>query len=157
MALRKNINSYVNVPEADLYFEDRLDSTSWNTATETEKEQALVTATQKLDEMEWTGVAVSQDQTLAFPRVGSYYDPKYGMEITFGDTVPTRIINATYELAYHLLNNDAISDNTGDVQSIHVGPIKLINIKSAGTPRVVKDAISPMLINSGSNLWWRAN
>ena len=157
MALRKNINSYVSIVEADLYFEDRLDATSWTAASDTAKEQALVTATATLDNMEWTGVAVDQDQSLAFPRTGSYYDPKLGMEVMFTSEVPTRIINATYELAYHLLNNDNALDNTGEVQSIHIGPIKLINIRSAGTPSVIKNSIRPMLINSGANLWWRAN
>ena len=158
MALLKNINSYVSVIEADFYFENRIDATAWTEASETQKEQALITATANLDNMNWTGVAISETQNLAFPRVGTYFDPKLGIEVSFTEEIPSRIKVAVYEMAYHLLNNDGLLDSTGDVKSIHVGAIKLIDIQSSSkTPHVVMSSIKPMLVNGGANLWWRAN
>lgn len=157
MALQKNVNSYVNTVEADFYFEDRLDATAWTSASEAVKEQALVTATANLDNMTWTGVAVSETQNLAFPRIGSYFDPKFGTTITFTSEVPQRIKVATYELALHLMSNDDVLSTSDTVRSLHIGTIKLIDIKSPSVPSVVKKQINPMLTNSGANLWWRAN
>jgi hypothetical protein len=160
MALAKSTNSYVTVEEADAYFADRLDVVAWTDASETQKAQSLVTATSILDELNWTGYAVSEDQLLAFPRYGDYFDPKLGMTVTLGDEVPQRIIKSTYELAYHLLNNDGLLDDTGGVTDIEVGPIKLKNVKSVSMiPGVVYNMIRPLrsIGGAGSRTVWRAN
>jgi len=158
MALSKNVNSYVTVAEADSYFLDRLDVAAWTNATDTEKAQALVTATAMLDDMNWTGFAVSDAQYLAFPRSGSYFDPRVGLEVLLTEAIPTRISTATYELAYHLLNNDGLLDDTGSVEALNIGSISLQKVKSASrVPAVVKRLIKPLLTNNGVSTWWRAN
>ena len=159
MALVKNTNSYVDLAEADDYFADRLDAAAWDTAANALKEQALVTATFMLDQRHWVGVAVSTTQLLAFPRNGIYFDPRIGADVTLESNVVTdRVIKATYEQAYHLLNNDGLLDNTGNVEDIKVGPIELNNVRaSSKVSSIVKDLIKPLLINAGSSLWWRAN
>ena len=159
MALAKGTNSYATVSEADSYFEDRLDVAAWTSANATQKAQALITATTLLNDLNWTGVAVSDSQALAFPRVGSYFDPRLGMEVILSDTlVPNRVINASYELAYHLLNNDGLLDDTGSVENLSLGSINLENIVGANKiPSNVKRLIKPLQENSGSHFWWRAN
>lgn len=159
MALIKGTNSYVTVAEADTYFEGRLDAAAWMSASEDMKEQALITATSVLDNMEWTGVAVSDSQNLAFPRIGVYFDPRLGSEVTFDSLLtPKRVITATYEMAYHLLNNDGLLDDTGKVVNLEVGRIKLSNVSKPNTiPSTVKQSVKPMLNNMGSGVWWRAN
>lgn len=159
MALTKGVNSYATVAEADSYFENRLDVAAWTSASAEQKAQALITATMLLDEQSWVGYAVSDSQDLAFPRIGSYFDPKQGTEVLFSDTVvPKRIITATYELAYHFLNNDGLLDDTGSVESIVVGSINLTRVKNANSiPYFVKKMYGPLLENNGSNTWWRAN
>ena len=159
MAVSKGINSYVTVAEADTYLADRLDVAAWISADVTQKGQALVTATALLDEMSWSGTAISESQSLAFPRVCEYFDPKLGTLIYLdGTTVPNRIISAVIELAYHLLNNDGLLDNTGSIGSITIGPISLSGIKPASqVPRHVERIVKPLQINGGANLWWRAN
>jgi hypothetical protein len=156
MALAKGTNSYVTRLEADAYFADRLDIDAWTSATESQKDQALVTATSVLDNIEWTGTA-PEDQFLAFPRDGYYYDPKVGDYVQLTD-VPKRIITATYELAYHLLNNDGLLDDTGEVTDLTVGSISL-NIKKAPSkiPDNVLAIVRPLLLNGGRKSWWRAN
>jgi hypothetical protein len=157
MALNKGINSYVTVAESDAYFENRLDSTGWSSVDIALKASSLVTATSILDNLRWTGVAIDSNQPLAFPRVGSYFDPRIGTNVTLSG-VPKRIEQATFELANHLLNNENLLDDTGRVLNLNIGTISLSKIQKPNLiPAAVKTIISPLLINSGSNSWWRAN
>jgi hypothetical protein len=157
MALSKGTNSYVTVAEADTYFLDRIDVAAWTAADEPTKSQALVTATSMLDNLLWTGTAITATQPLAFPRSGEYFDPKIGTTISIED-VPKRVITATMELAYHLINNDNAQDETGKVESIEVGPIKLLHISAPSKiPSMVFRLVQPLLVNAGASSWWRAN
>jgi hypothetical protein len=159
MALVKYTNSYVDLSEANTYFADRLDVAAWDAAADAQKEQALVTATSLLDNMTWTGTAVSDSQTLAFPRYGQYFDPRYGADVILDDaSIPARIETATFELAYHLLNNDGLLDDTGETDNLTVGSIVLQGIRKANTiPPFVKTTIRPLLQNRGAKHWWRSN
>lgn len=159
MALAKGINSYATVLEADSYFDDRLDVAAWISANPIQKAQALITATQYLNDLNWIGIAVSDSQTLAFPRTGAYFEPRLGMDISLDEvSVPNRIITATYELAYHFLNNDGLLDDTGTVENLSLGNISLQNIINANKiPLHIKRLLKPLQENRGSNLWWRSN
>jgi hypothetical protein len=162
MALVKGTNSYATVAEADAYFSDSFNKIAWTAASSTSKAQALVTATSIIDEYQFTGMAVSDTQTLAFPRYGSYFDPKVGAEVVFDEVeVPTRIINAVYELAHHLLLSPGSLDTTSSVKSLSVGSISLTDIRSPErVPSTVTRLINPLLTNAGGgamNAWWRAN
>lgn len=159
MALTKGTNSYATVVEADTYFTDRLDVAAWTTADDVVKAQALVTATKVLDDIEWIGTAISDNQPLAFPRNGEYFDPRFGSNIIIDSlNTPQRIVNACFELAYHLLNNDGILDDTGYTKQIQVGSINLTNqIKPNLIPQVVRNLIKPLQLTAGNRSWWRAN
>ncbi|MDH5182265.1 MAG: hypothetical protein OEX12_00110 [Gammaproteobacteria bacterium] len=160
MALIKNTNAYVDLAEATAYFADRLDAAAWDDTVDAEREKALVTATMMLDNLRWTGQAASDAQLLAFPRIGEYFDPRKGTSVTLTEAeVPLRIIKGTYELAYHLLNNDGLLDDTGSVAEIEVdGAVKLKGVRSApDIPSVVYTTIKPLLENRGISTWWRAN
>jgi len=87
MALVLNTNSYVTVANAETYFETRIDAANWNSASNELKEEALVTATQIIDNHSWIGSAISSSQALAWPRKNAmYYDARLGMDITFGNS-----------------------------------------------------------------------
>ena len=157
MALVKGTNAYATVAEADDYFADRLDVAAWTEADATQKAQALVTAALYLDNLKWVGVVVSETQSMAFPRSGTYFDPRIGYAIALPATVPERVLKAQYELAYHFLNNDGLLDNVGSVATLSVGPVVLTNIKQASTiPAVVRQLVHPLLASS-DRTWWRAN
>ena len=94
MALVKNQNSYVTVQEADAYFADLLQGKEWADVDPADKEKALISATATLDNMIWVGSVQAQDQPLAFPRKGSFFDPRMGTVVTLGTTVPSRVITA---------------------------------------------------------------
>jgi hypothetical protein len=158
MALVVGTNSYVSVAEADSYFEHHLNRSSWISASLATKTNALITATRKLDDYEWTGVAVSDMQHLAFPRTGEYYSKQLGTVVYFENETPKEIKVATYELALHLINNTDLLESTSSVREISVGPITLKGITNANVvPSSVKANISALLKYGGAKSWWRAN
>jgi hypothetical protein len=158
MALAKGINSYVTEAEADAYFLNRLDVDAWTAADSTMKEQALISATLMLEDIAWVGMAISETQDLAFPRSGSYFDPRVGALVYLSGEVPARVIRATKELAYHLLNNEGLQDETGGALDIKVGSIELSKVSTPSKlSSVVRDIIKPLRVNGGSNAWFRAN
>jgi len=165
MALVLNTNSYVDLTSADDYFEDRIDSASWDAADDTLKEKALVTATTIIDERPWIGSAVSPSQALAWPRKNAiYYDTRMGQEITIADTVvPERVKTAVYEQALHLIDNeDLMLQTVKNYESISIGSISLTDSNNETTrisltPSLATKMIQPLISRSHNNSWWRAN
>ncbi len=160
MALIKGTNSYVGLGEAESYFENRIDADEWVAATDDQKDQALITATSILDSLDWSGIVVSSSQLLAFPRSGSYFDPRLGLAVGMKDSItPDRVVKATFELALHLLLNDGLLDDSGSVVELKIASIELTRIRPASRiPPVVKRLIAPLRSNGGSsNQWFRAN
>jgi len=84
-------NSYVALEDAEIYFNERLNVSSWDTAEEDDKKRSLIMATTALDNLNYTGEKTDADQTLQFPR----YDDA---------SIPTEIEQATYECALALLD-----------------------------------------------------
>lgn len=159
MALVVGVNSYASVADANTYFEDRLDVAAWSDATDTNKSMAMVTATSLLDNLDWIGSVADSTQSLAHPRIGMYNDPRLGITIDLADVgIDRRVVTACYELAYHLLNNEGLLDDTGLVKSVSLGQIGLQTIippnKMSGT---VRRLIKPLLLRGGSRSWWRVN
>lgn len=157
MALVKGTNSFADVADFDAYFADRLDVAEAISATPDQKYQALISATDLLNELRWVGVAVSDTQPLAFPRNGSYFDPRAGRVVSIVDT-PMRVQNACMELAYHLIHNEGLQDISGTADAISVGPISITKPKNPSViPSKVYTMIQPLLVNRGASIWWRAN
>jgi hypothetical protein len=159
MALKKGTNSYATVAEADSYFEDRLDAAAWSLASEEQREKALVTATTVIDTMRWLGYVTDDEQRLAFPRVGRYFDDKLGTEVQMDSSeVPERILIGLFEQAYHLLNSEGILDEVGTLDSLGVGSISIdIKREAALIPPIVRKVVRPLLRTAGVLTWWRAN
>ena len=168
MALVLNTNSYVTITDAETYFETRIDAAKWNTAAESLKEEAIVTATQIIDNNPWIGSAISSSQALAWPRKNAmYYDPRMGFTVTFTNSeIPSLVKIAVYEQALHLLNNeDLLAQTTQTYESISIGNISLSDSNNDVTrisisPSFVMKPLRP-LIRRGSqgqgSAWWRAN
>jgi len=168
MALVLNTNSYVAISDADTYFETRIDSANWSNAADSLKEEALVTATQIIDDNPWIGTAVSSSQALAWPRKQAiYYDSRLGQEIEIAtNEVPNKVKTAVYEQALHLLNNeDLLTGTTQTFESISVGNISITDSNNDVTrvsvnPKYVRDFVKPLLRRGDGGLgqsWWRAN
>lgn len=153
--LTQGVDSFVSVATADSYMAKRIDVAAWDEATLQMKEQALATATSLLNYLPWVGMSTSEEQSLAFPRTGIYFDPVLGRRVMLSG-IPRRIEEATCELAYHLLMNDGLLDETGDLSSLQVGDVSLGNLRKPPVfPSVVSNLIRPLRRNL--NAWWRAN
>jgi hypothetical protein len=159
MSLVKGVNSLALPSEGDEYFSTRVDSEAWLTANYARKAAALVTGTGIFDELLWIGVAVSDTQLTAFPRKGSYFDPRLGMTVTLDGTfTPKRVMTALFELSLHLLNNEDLLNDTGSIETLKLSGIELKEIKSVATlPAAIKRIVRPLLENRGAASWWRAN
>ena len=168
MALVLNTNSYVEIADADDYLETRIDSANWFNATDEIREQALVTATQIVDDHAWIGSAVSSSQALAWPRKNAIYnDTRLGLTVTIADSeVPSRVKVAVYEQALHLIDNeDLLMGTTQTFESISVGSISISDsnndvtrtpIKSTQANKSIKPLIVKGSIGQGAS-WWRSN
>jgi hypothetical protein len=168
MALVLNTNSYVTVTEAESYFETRIDDEKWSSASDSLKNESLVTATQIIDNNPWIGSAVSSSQALAWPRKNAmYYDPRMGFDVTFTNTeVPSLVKIAVYEQALHLLNNeDLLAQTTQTYESISIGNIKLADSNNdvtriSITPNFVIKPLRPLIRRGATGVgagWWRNN
>jgi hypothetical protein len=167
MALVLNTNSYVSIADADTYFETRIDSAEWSAATDTVKEQALVTATSMVDDNAWIGSAVSSSQALAWPRKNViYYSNRLGQQITVDEsTTPNEVKIAVYEQAFHLVSNeDVLMGKTQTFESISIGSISLSDSNGdvTRTPKKPAEAMKPireLLVRGRSggmgSSWWR--
>jgi hypothetical protein len=168
MALVLNTNSYVEIADADTYFETRIDSANWFDAEDEIKEQALVTATYMVDDNTWIGSAVSSSQALAWPRKNAiYHDNRMGTTITVADSeIPLKVKVAVYEQALHLVNNeDVLMGQSQTFESISIGSISLSDSNGDVTkiprrPVEVLRSIKPLIIRGSGGMggaWWRAN
>jgi hypothetical protein len=168
MALVLNTNSYVIIADADTYFETRIDNANWFDATDDIKEQALVTATQIVDDNAWIGSAVSSSQALAWPRKNAkYYDSRMGFFVTPSESeIPAMVKTAVYEQALHLVNNeDLLTGQTQTFENISVGSISISDSNGDVTRVPMKNAlvlkaIKPLLVKGSTAMgasWWRAN
>lgn len=154
MAITKGVNSHADLNSANTYFADRIDSGIWSNTPDLEKEKALVTATALLDDMSWRGVAIGET---TFPREGDYFEPRLGKTVNFTSETPSRVHNATCELAYHLLANDELIAETGGVGKLEISGIKLEGISNAPLiPSSVRKLLKPLLLTNARTVW-RAN
>jgi len=84
------VSYYGTVKDGDLYFGERLKSTSWTSATEANKKAALREASELIDRLKYIGTKTDANQNRQFPRGGD-------------TSVPIEIHYATYEIAIKLL------------------------------------------------------
>ena len=157
--LTVGVNTYISLEEAEAYFSGRVNSATWDGVED--KAKLLITATNMLESLDWTGNVMSDDQKLAFPRRGSYYEPQLKKSIPIESSrAKRRLLSAVCEVALSLIDSDPFVSE-GTVASITVGPISLGGMKSSGTSAIsgaVLDVIQPLLVESSPcNCWWRAN
>jgi hypothetical protein len=96
------LTPYITVEDAETYFSGRLNSDAWDDSTDQEKLKALITATRRIDSLNYIGVKANALQDLEFPRLGQ-------------SIVPDDIKDACCELALVLL--DSVDPNM-EVSSI---------------------------------------
>jgi len=95
-------NSYLSVAEGDSIAAQALSEIAWVSATEIDKEKALVNGTKWIDTLDFVGVLCEKTQPLKWPRQNAvcgdyYYDCK--------DAPPPQIEQATFMVANVLLGD----------------------------------------------------
>jgi len=146
MTVEVGVNSYVTVAEATAYFAARYGYGSW--VAETNKEGALVSATQILDNYcDWYGYPVADDQALAFPR--------FAIDWEDDGLVPQEIKDAQYEIAYLIITQGSLNQRGDDaLEEMKAGSVSMkFKARATGNPLVnalVDSLLLPFGICSGS-------
>ena len=106
-----NADSYVTVAEADAYLAKygQDEDSSWSSATEAQKEDAIRRATQEYLEgiyyNAWRGSIKTKTQRLSWPRIGSHDDAGRMID---SSVVPDQIKEASALVALNVIQGDAI-------------------------------------------------
>lgn len=110
MALTVGTNSYVTVAEATTYYGDRfwVDSSAWTDASTGGKEQALITASLRLDRLPLVGRKVDPEQALEFPRCYIFQDSGEAGETCDLEVLPN-VKRAVYEEALAIISGKDVS------------------------------------------------
>lgn len=109
MAIELYKNSLITLEDAKYYFEERYDSKEWFELEEKEKENILITASQKINSFDFVGSKLETTQQMEFPR---NYE------------LPQDIKNAVCEEAIALLknkNNIHQQNQENNIASIQLG------------------------------------
>lgn len=106
-------NSFGTRAEANTFFADRLYTTTWDGASDANKDKALITACQQISQLRFFGEKATSTQALPWPRLcvrnedaSAYSDLYYA-----SDEIPTRLKHAQFIYAQELLKSDSISEN----------------------------------------------
>lgn len=151
-------NSYADVPEADDYFDGRLNATAWPPTSAGAdlliKQKALVMMTARIDQEQYRGIKTDPLQRLKFPRIGLTDE---GGLLLPNDEVPLQVEQATYEGSLWLLQAGT-SDPTGPTglelfKSIKAGTVELEmwertisdSLASSGLPPNVIRLLQPFI------------
>jgi hypothetical protein len=142
--------------------------TAWNSASSFDKEQALQTASFKLNDKVWAGTAVSPAQSMSWPRTSfTYFDKSLNLfvEVPQG-VIPLRLVRGVSYLALHFIRYpEVVLGYQSRFDSISVGPISISNSDASSdpgrvpmVPATVSLLVDPLLLRSETNLsWWRSN
>ena len=104
-----NANSYLNLTDANTYFEFALGATDWSNATDATKQSALVTATRMADRKDWQGDKTVTTQPLEWPRTGVVDKDGESVSTT---TLPQDFQDGICELALELITDPDVQTTT---------------------------------------------
>lgn len=150
-------NSYGTLAEANAYFQTRAFAEAWTTLTDdARKTTALITVTERLERLAYTGERTSDAQALKFPRENCYTSDG---ERQASNVVPRRVKLAQFEYALALVggSDPLASGDLAGFEEIHLpGGIKFKTSEAArsagGTPSAVEELIAPFRTADGSLL-----
>lgn len=149
-------NAYCDFNDFQTYLESHLYANAAENTTVETQEAALVWATRLLDEhVSWDGTPTQVDQALQWPRIGVM--KKGGRKLIDHNSIPQWLIDATCELARHLISEDRTAeDDTTGFTRIKVDVIELEVDKTDRDdqilPKSVRSIVMPYgtVVSSGS-------
>ena len=114
-------NSYVTQAEATTFLDGRLNVSDWDGASSDEKNRALVSAANRLDQEAFDGYETTAAQRLKWPRTGLADERGDSVD---EDTVPERVKDAQCVLALLMLGSDLLADSGLEgFDRVKVGPL----------------------------------
>lgn len=122
-------NSYDSVANADVYFADRMNADAW---TGSDKDKALITATSRLEAIDYLGSRSVTGQALKHPRTGLFVD---GLEVAANKIAPP-ILAAMFELALELKKGNSSATGANDLsgfKKLQIGPLTIEPNQPAAT------------------------
>jgi hypothetical protein len=142
-------NSYVTLSDANSYFDTRLHGAVWTSASDDNKNRALIWATRLIDAtVRFTGQKTNPSQALEWPRTGMFDRDETAISAS---TIPDLLKVITCEVALTLLSSDRLQESEAAVaglSSLRAGPVTL-NFKDAiPAPAAVSEGIYRMFIFS---------
>ncbi|MDP8268254.1 MAG: hypothetical protein P9L97_05945 [Candidatus Tenebribacter davisii] len=150
-------NSYVTAAEAEVYFEDRMHSSAWDTVDD--GDPLLISASQMLDwYVKWKGDKATAAQARQWPRTDVTRPD--GTEID-EDALPPEVKIAVYELAFMNIGADRTAEDPlagiGQLKAgslmIKAGAEKPNQTNPKVIPSHVYQIISDLYIKSGGTVW----
>lgn len=144
-----NANTYATKAQASAvggYLESRLFNTDWTSATVANRNVSLVQATRLLDDwFNWNGEIADDDQALRWPRYS--VEDCDGVDID-SDIIPQFLIDATAELALHLLQGSDVlgAPDTLGFSRLKVDVLELeVDKSDRDSETVIPDSVMSML------------
>lgn len=141
-------NSYVTLTEAETYFANRLNSSSWTSASILQKRQALIMAAVSLDRFViWKGTKATDAQALQWPRwrVPDVHGFQAFRTYLQGDVLPKFIKDAQCEMALSLLQSDLFKElDQAGIESVKADTVEVVFSKKDKPPilpRAVREII----------------
>jgi hypothetical protein len=114
-------DSYITLTDALTYFDRRLHSDAWTTASDADREKALRAATTLIDLCDFKGQRTTASQPLAWPR--RYVFDREGCLVP-ADAPPAAIKHAACEMAIHVLSRDPAQAGAGITRKL-VGDLQV--------------------------------
>jgi len=156
---KSNANSFVSVADASAYHTARGNSAWAALASDTIREQALIRATDYMEQAyrnRWAGYRVTSTQSLSWPRSWvPMEDVDYISTYYPNDEVPTLVANACAELALKASTATLLEDQEQLVTSETVGPLSVEYDKYSGQAKryaSVDAMLAVMFVNGGSSM-----
>ena len=143
-------NSYVTLAETESYLEGRLSVTTWDAASDDNKNRAIRMATDELDKSQFVGTRTTEDQRLQWPRYETYDHDGW---IYDSDVIPRPVKEAAFELALALTDGtfSVIPDSLAQFENVKVGSLDVTprgNYKPTKWPDNVRGLIAHLLENT---------
>lgn len=143
---------YADLQDAEIY-NNAIVGSNWNTLDETTQSQYLVMATRKIDEYQYVGSKVSENQELKFPRVMANGK-------TSDDEVLTKLCCqiATYYYSNGYSSGGDSSSLLNGIESWQIGDVHLklksdATIDLSGIDDFIEQALEDWLISSSMQIW----
>ena len=133
----QTFNSFLDVDEANKYFETRLYSTSWTGLNDETKTVALIASSRFLSVYyNYYGTRTEEFQNLDFPRIGLYDHDGYNLDYY---TVPEKVKQATAELALYQIENQSLVSNISSPLDSGLTEIKVSSIALKFSREALRD------------------